>query len=62
MGQSFVNESLIGSLFSCRAVEETTIGGLPAIVPEVTGSAYLMGKSTFFLDPADPFPEGFQIQ
>lgn len=61
MEQMFVNESFIGSLFSCRAVGETTIGGIPAIIPEVTGSAYLMGKSTFFLDPTDPFPEGFQL-
>ena len=61
-GETFVNESFIGSLFSCRAVGETEIGGIPAIIPEVTGSAYLMGKSTFFLDPADPFPEGFQVK
>lgn len=61
MEETFVNESFIGSLFSCRAVGETTIGGIPAIIPEVTGSAYLMGKSTFFLDPTDPFPEGFQL-
>ncbi len=57
----FVQESFIGSLFSCRAVGETVVGGIPAIIPEVTGSAYLMGMSTFFLDDTDPFPEGFQL-
>ena len=37
------------------------MAGIPAVIPEVTGSAYMMGMSTFFLDPDDPFPIGFQL-
>lgn len=59
LNQSFIHESIIGSVFSCQAVEETTVGGIPAIVPEVTGAGYLMGMSTYMLDPDDPFQQGF---
>lgn len=61
VGESFVHESFIGSLFRCKAVKETEVAGIPAVIPEVTGSAYMMGMSTFFLDPDDPFPIGFQL-
>ena len=59
--QPFVHESIIGSVFSCQAIAETTVGGIPAIIPEVTGAGYLMGMSTYFLDPEDPFQQGFII-
>ncbi len=61
LNESFTHESFIGSLFKCQAVEETEVAGIPAIIPEVTGTAYLMGMSTFFVDPDDPFPNGFQL-
>ena len=61
LGQEFVHESIIGSIFKCRILEETTESGIPAIIPEVTGSAYITGMHTFFIDPDDPFPQGFQL-
>lgn len=61
MGQPFVHESLIGSLFHCKIVEETEVGGIPAIVPEISGRAFVMGLSTLLFDPRDPFPEGFLL-
>ncbi|HEX6355841.1 proline racemase family protein [Actinophytocola sp.] len=57
----FRNESFIGTNFIGRLVEETTVGGLPAVVPTVTGRAWLTGTAQYFLDPADPFPEGFEL-
>lgn len=60
-GENFVHESIIGSLFHCRIVGQSEVGGIPAIVPEVAGSAYVTGIHTFFIDPEDPFPEGFQL-
>ncbi|MBP2373045.1 proline racemase family protein [Paeniglutamicibacter psychrophenolicus] len=57
----FTNESYIGSQFTGRLVEETTVGGLPAVVPTVTGRAWLTGTAQYFLDPTDPFPEGFSL-
>ncbi len=61
IGEEFVYESIIGSIFKGKVVEETVEGGLPAIVPEITGSAYITGMHTFMIDPDDPFQEGFVL-
>ncbi|RAG80348.1 proline racemase [Streptacidiphilus pinicola] len=61
LGAEFVNESYIGTRFVGRLVEETTVGGLPAVVPTVTGRAWITGTAQYFLDPTDPFPEGFLL-
>ena len=55
----FVNESFIGSRFHGRLVGTTTVGGVPAVVPEITGRAWITGTAEYRLDPADPFPTGF---
>jgi proline racemase len=57
----FVNESFIGTRFIGRLVEETEVGGRPAVVPTVTGRAWVTGTAQYFLDPSDPFPAGFLI-
>ncbi|HZN75548.1 MAG TPA: proline racemase family protein [Micromonosporaceae bacterium] len=57
----FVNESYIGTRFVGRLVEQTTVGGQPAVVPTVTGRAWLTGTAQYLLDPEDPFPAGFQL-
>jgi len=57
----FRNESFIGTHFIGRLVGETTIGGMSAVVPEITGRAWLTGTAQYFLDPDDPFPTGFQL-
>ena len=61
VGADFVNESLIGGRFIGRLVEETTVAGRPAVVPTVTGRAWLTGTAQYLLDPEDPFPAGFQL-
>jgi proline racemase len=60
-GEPFVNESVIGTRFTARVVEETTIAGRPAIVPEITGRAWITGIGQYLLDPSDPFPAGFRL-
>ncbi|TYK44892.1 proline racemase family protein [Actinomadura decatromicini] len=55
----FVNESFIGTRFHGRLVGTTEVGGLPAVVPEISGRAWITGTANYLLDPADPFPEGF---
>ncbi|PMQ18900.1 proline racemase family protein [Glutamicibacter arilaitensis] len=55
----FLNESFIGSQFTGRLVGTTTVGGKPAVIPTVTGRAWVTGTAQYFLDPTDPFPEGF---
>ncbi len=61
LGQEFVNESIIGSRFSGRLVEEVDLGSVPAVVPEVSGRAWITGMSQYLLDPTDPFPAGFSL-
>lgn len=57
----FVNESLIGSSFTGRLVGTTTVGGRPAVLPTVTGRAWVTGMGQYLLDPTDPFPAGFLL-
>jgi len=60
-GASFVNESVIGTRFTGRIAEETTVGGRPAIVPEITGRAWITAMGQYLLDAEDPFPAGFSL-
>ncbi|MGW6962512.1 proline racemase family protein [Streptomyces zaomyceticus] len=60
-GADFVNESFIGTEFTGRIVGETEVGGRPAVVPTVTGRAWITGTAQYFLDPEDPFPAGFLL-
>ncbi|MFF5427824.1 MULTISPECIES: proline racemase family protein [unclassified Streptomyces] len=59
--QDFVNESFIGTRFTGRLTAETEVGGVPAVVPTVTGRAWITGTAQYFLDPDDPFPAGFLL-
>jgi len=61
LGEDFVNESVIGTRFTGRLVEELSVGGLPAVVPEVTGRAWITGMGQYLLDAEDPFPAGFAL-
>jgi proline racemase len=60
-GDDFINESFIGSQFTGTIIEETTAGGLPAVIPRITGRAWVTGTAQYMIDPSDPFPEGFQL-
>jgi proline racemase len=61
IGQDFVNESLIGTRFTGRLVGETAVGDLPAVVPEITGRAWVTGSGEYLLHADDPFPAGFAL-
>ncbi|MER6507506.1 proline racemase family protein [Nonomuraea sp. NPDC001636] len=61
LGDDFVNESFIGTRFTGRLLRETTVGPLPAVLPSITGRAWVTGTSQFHLDPTDPFPAGFLL-
>jgi proline racemase len=61
VGEPFINRSVIGTRFGGRVVEETEVGGLPAVVPEISGRAWITGMGQYILDPDDPFPEGFAL-
>ena len=55
-------ESIVGSRFTGRVVEETVFGPHRAIIPEVEGTAHITGTHTFLIDPADPLKDGFLVR
>ncbi|MGO3146499.1 MAG: proline racemase family protein [Leucobacter sp.] len=57
----FMNDSYIGSRFIGRLVEETEVAGRKAVIPTITGRAWITGTAQYFLDPTDPFPRGFLL-
>ncbi|CAM5594269.1 proline racemase family protein [Streptomyces xanthochromogenes] len=59
--RDFTNESFIGTEFTGRLVAETSVGRLPAVIPTVTGRAWITGTAQYFLNPSDPFPAGFLL-
>jgi proline racemase len=61
VGDTLVNESVIGTRFTGRIAAETEVGGIPAIVPEITGRAWITAMGQYLLDPEDPFPTGFRL-
>ena len=61
LDEDFVNESFIGSCFTGRLIRETTVAGVPAVIPTITGRAWVTGIAQYLLDPSDPFPTGFQF-
>ncbi len=61
VGDAFVHESIIGSLFRGRVEAETRVGNHRAIVPSIEGWARITGFNTIFIDPRDPYAHGFQV-
>jgi proline racemase len=52
---------VIGTRFTGRLVGETTVGGTAAVIPEITGRAWITGMGQYLLDQEDPFPAGFAL-
>lgn len=61
VGDDFVHESIIGTLFDCRVEAETNVGNYRAIRPSVAGWAQVTGHNTIFVDDRDPLAHGFQV-
>ncbi|MEU6078936.1 proline racemase family protein [Streptomyces sp. NPDC047108] len=61
VGRDFVNESLIGTRFTGRLTGTARVGERDAVVPTVTGRAWITGMGQYLLDPRDPFPAGFTL-
>jgi proline racemase len=57
-GEHFDSESVLGTRFSARVIEETTVGKFPAVIAEITGSAWITSFATFVIDPDDPCRHG----
>ncbi len=61
VGQDYVNAGPLGTTFTGRIEEVTQIGPYPAIIPTISGQAWIYGTSNYLLDPTDPFQAGFTI-
>lgn len=61
LNQNFIHESFIGTQFTARIVEPVTVGDCKGGVPEVTGSAHVIGKLELMIDPEDPLKDGFHV-
>ncbi|ABR46896.1 proline racemase [Alkaliphilus metalliredigens QYMF] len=59
--EEFVYESITGTLFKGRVLETTKVGEIDAVIPEITGSAYITGFNHFVIDPEDPLKYGFCV-
>ena len=62
LNEKITIESIVGSTMTVRAVKLTKFGDYDAVVPEVSGKAFITGKSEFYFDPDDPFREGFILR
>jgi proline racemase len=60
-GERYIGRSIVESRFVGGIVALTTVGNRTAIIPTITGRAWITGQSTLMLDPADPWPQGYRI-
>jgi len=61
IGEDFRHEGVLGTVFTGRLLEETRVGDRPAVVPQITGTAWITGFASYVVDPTDPFPDGFTV-
>lgn len=60
-GEDFRHEGILGTVFTGRILEETRLGERTAVVPQISGQAWITGIADYVVDPTDPFPDGFTI-
>jgi proline racemase len=61
LDQPFRHEGILGTVFTGRLLEETAVGPHRAVVPELSGTAWITGFAQYVVDPGDPFPQGFTV-
>ena len=61
VGDSRLSRSIIGGEFLAEAIGQTTVGGRPAVLPRITGQAWIYGSEELRVDESDPFPLGFAL-
>lgn len=62
LGETIVNESIVGTAFKGRALRETRVNDIPAVIPEVEGSAFICGFAQWIIDERDPLAYGFLVR
>jgi len=61
LNKPFVHQGMLDTTFTGMLVGETTVGDYAAVLPTITGRAWVTGRSEWVLDDTDPFPEGYTI-
>ena len=61
-GKDYPYQGILGTEFVGKIVVETTVGNVPGIIPEITGSAYVTAIGSVVLTDDDPFPSGFSLE
>lgn len=61
VGDTWVHESMLGTIFTATVKERTTVGGIPAIIPSIRGRGWITGIHQLIVESDDPFPAGFTI-
>ena len=61
LDQDFRHEGILGTVFTGRLISETQVGPYKAVVPTLSGQAWITGFNNYVLDPDDPFPQGFTV-
>ena len=61
LNQDFVHEGILGTTFTGRLLRQTQVGPYPAVIPTISGQAWITGFAQYVLDPSDPFPAGFTL-
>jgi proline racemase len=61
LDEDFRHEGILGTVFTGRLLEATRVGDRTAVVPQITGQAWITGIADYVVDPTDPFPDGFTI-
>jgi proline racemase len=61
LNEDFVHEGILGTIFTGRLLQETQVGRYHAVVPTISGEAWITGFAQYVVDPEDPFPDGFTV-
>lgn len=61
LDEDFRHEGILGTLFTGRLEGEIKVGEYPAVIPTISGQAWITGFSNYVVDPSDPFPQGFTV-
>ena len=61
VGDTFIHESIIGSVFKGRVEAAVQVGDFSGMIPSIEGDARIIGYNQLILDPEDPYVEGFQV-
>ena len=61
IGERYLARSIIDSVFDCSIIDVASVVGRPAVIPRITGQAWVYGTSQYYLDPDDPWPAGYRL-